>query len=175
MVTQEHDKYMQTIYIRSDEPKPSVAQNGDCIIEVDTGKPYRFDAENAVWRNIRSGGGDGGDGGSGGVRNYLTSDIEVGTIDASGVNGNNQSRLRTKDFTALEAGTYTVFCTSDLLVIVFRYTTDGTFIDRTSSYFKQMPLSFTAEEGQKFRFAFNSPNGDPLSTSDMKNLVLLKN
>ena len=119
--------------------------------------------------------GNSGDDG-GGVKNYMTSAVEVGTIESTGAESDNPNRLRTSDFVALEPGTYTLFFTSDLRAICFRYAADGTFIDRTSSYFKQVPISFTAEEGQKFRFAFSTLNGtDPLYPSDMKNLVLLKN
>lgn len=56
MVTQGYDKHTQTFYLRSDDPKPSGVENGTRIIEVDTGKDYRFDAENSTWRNIQHGG-----------------------------------------------------------------------------------------------------------------------
>ena len=116
-------------------------------------------------------------GGGGGVENYLTSDIEVGTIDANGDNNDNENRLRTKDYTTLEAGEYTVFFTSELRVMWFRYAPDGTFIERSNSgYFADAPQTLEATEGQKFRFAFNTSTGTtPLEPSDLKNLVLLKN
>lgn len=56
MVTQGYDKHTQTFYLRSDDPKPSGVENGTRIIEVDTGRDYRFDAENSTWRNIQHGG-----------------------------------------------------------------------------------------------------------------------
>lgn len=118
-----------------------------------------------------------GKGGGGGVENYLTSDIEVGTIDPNGENSDNANRLRTKVFTVLGAGTYTVYYTSALKVIWFRYAADGTFIERgNSGYFADVPQTFTATEGQQFRFIFNTSTGTtPLSPDDIKNLVLLKN
>lgn len=115
-------------------------------------------------------------GGGGGVENYLTSDIEVGTIDSNGENSDSANRLRTKDFTVLGAGTYTVYYTSALNVMWVRYAADGTFIERgNSGYFAGVPQTFTATEGQQFRFAFNTSMGTtPLEPSDLKNLVLFK-
>lgn len=59
MVTQEYDKHTQTLYLRSDDQKPSGVENGTRIIEVDTGEEYRFDAENSTWHNTQRGGGGG--------------------------------------------------------------------------------------------------------------------
>lgn len=118
--------------------------------------------------------GSSGEGGE--VKNYMTSELEVGTIDATGVEVDNPNRIRTKDFVVLEAGTYTIFYTSDQRVIAFRYDMEGTFIDRSSGNFERVPLSFTVTGSQKFRFVFSSPYGtDPISPADMKNLILLKN
>ena len=36
----------------STDTKPSLAGNGDALIEMDTGKAYFFDAENSMWRTI---------------------------------------------------------------------------------------------------------------------------
>lgn len=115
-------------------------------------------------------------GGGGNVKNYMTSEIESGTLDTTGAEVDNPNRIRTSDFVVLEPGTYTIFYTSDQRVIAFRYDMEGTFIERSSSNFERAPLSFTVTESQKFRFVFSSPYGtEPLSPSDMKNLVLLKN
>lgn len=121
-------------------------------------------------------GSGGGGGGGGGVKNYMTSELEVGTLDATGVETDNPNRLRTVDFIELESGTYTVYNTSNLSVIAFRYTIDGTFIDRSGGgFFERVPMTFTVSETQKFRFAFNTGTGSvQLSPEDMKNLLLLK-
>lgn len=118
-----------------------------------------------------------GKGSGSGVENYITSEVEIGTIDVNGDNADNVNRLRTKDFTVLGAGTYSIYYTSELEVVCFRYAADGTFIERLNyGYFESAPITFTALEGQQFRFVFNSISGTiPLSPEDIKNLVLFKN
>lgn len=114
--------------------------------------------------------------GGGDVKNYMTTELEVGTLDSTGVEVDNPNRLRTVDFIELELGTYTVYNTSNLSVIAFRYSTDGTFIGRSGGgFFESVPMTFTVSETQKFRFAFNTGTGSvQLSPEDMKNLLLLK-
>ena len=125
---------------------------------------------------LKSGAFCGKGGGGGNAKNYMTSGIEVGTIDINGIEVDNPYRLRTIDFVDLEPGTYTIYYTSDLYVIAFRYDMEGTFIERFGYGFQSVPLSFTVTESQKFRFAFNSESGtQSLSPTDMKNLILLKN
>lgn len=50
MVTQECNK-MSVSYFRllSTDEKPTDCPNGSVAVEVDTGKEYRFDAENKRW------------------------------------------------------------------------------------------------------------------------------
>ena len=116
---------------------------------------------------------------SGDVENYMTSDIEVGTIDQNGANSDNTNRLRTKDFTTLPAGDFSLFFTAatNIYCMMFRYAADGTFIDRSGSgYFVSPPLTFTAQEGQKFRFVFStqtSGGSTPMESSDVHNLILV--
>lgn len=123
--------------------------------------------------------GNNGGGGGGDVDNLLTSTIEVGTIDQNGANSDNPNRLRTKDFTTLPAGDYVLFftATENLYCMMFRYAADGTFIDRSGSgYFAAPPLTFTAQEGQKFRFAFSthpSSGTTPMDPADVHNLILV--
>ena len=50
MVTQSYnDSSIQILYLTSAEIKPTDVENGSVVIEVDTGKKYRFDAENLIW------------------------------------------------------------------------------------------------------------------------------
>lgn len=50
MVTQLYNENtMQVVYITSDETKPTDCSNGSKLVEVDTGKEYRFDEENKLW------------------------------------------------------------------------------------------------------------------------------
>ena len=50
MVTQDmNENSIQTIYLTSDETKPSGLANGSVVIEVDTAARYRYDAENDIW------------------------------------------------------------------------------------------------------------------------------
>lgn len=122
--------------------------------------------------------GNNGGGGGGDVDNLLTTTIEVGTIDQNGANNDNANRLRTKDATTLSAGDYSIFFTSakGLRVFGFRYAADGTFIERfgRGGTFQDPPLEFTATEGQKFRFIFNTPTGtEELQPTDLHNLILV--
>lgn len=49
----------------STDTKPTHADNGDLLMEIDTGKQFRFDEQNGVWHEQPSGdSGGGGDGGS---------------------------------------------------------------------------------------------------------------
>lgn len=149
-----------------------IAAHGTTATETQRGDDMDF------YETMKSGALCGNSGGGGGnVKNYMTSDIEVGTIGVDGKNSENANRLRTKDFAALGAGTYTVFYTSNLQVVAFKYATDGTFIERLNGgYFQNAPLTFNATEGQKFKFVFNTASGTTaLSPSDLKNLVLFKN
>lgn len=117
--------------------------------------------------------------GGGNGNNLLTSTIEVGTIDSEGVDTPNSNRLRTKDASALsESGDYSLFFTADdtLYAWAFKYSADGTFIERIGYDWQRAPLTFTAEAGQQFRFIFNSDSGSvALSPSDLHNLMLVKN
>lgn len=121
----------------------------------------------------------GSSGGGGDVDNLLTSTIEIGTIDQNGANSDNPNRLRTKDFTTLSAGDFSLFFTaaSNIYCMMFRYAADGTFIDRSGGgTFASPPISFTAQEGQKFRFAFStqtSGGSTPMEPSDVHNLILV--
>ena len=122
----------------------------------------------------------GSSGGGGDVDNLLTSTIEIGTIDQNGANSDNPNRLRTKDFTTLHAGDFSLFFTaaSNIYCMMFRYAADGTFIDRSGAgYFVEPPLAFTAQEGQKFRFVFSAqPSGGstPIESTDIHNLILVE-
>lgn len=51
MVTQElNDSSIQYLYMKSSDVKPTEGiSNGSVIVEVDTGKHFRFDEENRVW------------------------------------------------------------------------------------------------------------------------------
>lgn len=50
MVTQDYnDSSIQILHLTSTETKPTDVDNGSIIIEVDTGKQFRFDAENLIW------------------------------------------------------------------------------------------------------------------------------
>ena len=51
MVTQRYNNSsVQIMYLMSSDPKPTDGvDNGSVIIEVDTGKEFRFDKENLVW------------------------------------------------------------------------------------------------------------------------------
>ena len=50
MVTQEYNRdSIQILYLTSSESKPTECSNGSIVIEVDTGKYFRFDKENAIW------------------------------------------------------------------------------------------------------------------------------
>ena len=114
--------------------------------------------------------------GGGEVDNLFTSEVEIGTIDANGVNTDNANRLRTKDFITLEAGTYALVYTTNLKAVAFRYAPDGTFIERSNSgSFSGIPLRFDALEGQKFRFIFSKDSQPPaMSPDDLHNPMLLK-
>lgn len=131
------------------------------------------------YETLKSGALCGKGGGGGDVDNLLTSTIEVGTIDQNGANSDNANRLRTKDTTTLSAGDYALFftATASLYCVMFRYAADGTFIDRSNSgLFAAPPLTFTAQEGQKFRFAFSTqPSGGeaPMDPADLHNLILV--
>ena len=51
MVTQEYNQSSrQVIYLASTDAKPTDCDNGSVVIEVDTGKRFLFDKENATWR-----------------------------------------------------------------------------------------------------------------------------
>lgn len=124
----------------------------------------------------------GGGGGGGGVENYLRSEIEQGAINTeNGENVDNTIRLRTKDATTLAAGDYSLFFTASGTMYArgMRYAADGAFIDTITGQdnaWLPAPVTFTAQEGQKFRFTFTV---DAYSTSDMQvsdlhNLVLVK-
>ena len=54
MVTQELDSgSIQIMYITSSESKPiHNINNGSIIIEVDTGRAFRFDLENLMWHDV---------------------------------------------------------------------------------------------------------------------------
>lgn len=53
MVTQElNGSSIQIMYLSSSEPKPTDdINNGSIIIEVDTGRAFRFDLENLMWHD----------------------------------------------------------------------------------------------------------------------------
>lgn len=53
MVTQEYNNdSIQVIYLTSSDTKPTSVDNGSVAIEVNTGKHYRFDAENITWHDF---------------------------------------------------------------------------------------------------------------------------
>ena len=48
MVTQRYNENsIQVIYLKSSETKPTNTDNGSVVVEVDTGKCFRFDEENS--------------------------------------------------------------------------------------------------------------------------------
>lgn len=54
MVTQEYNcSSIQVFFLTSSDIKPTEdVSNGSVIIEVDTGKQYRFDIENVMWHDF---------------------------------------------------------------------------------------------------------------------------
>lgn len=54
MVTQEYNcSSIQVFFLTSSDIKPiEDVSNGSVIIEVDTGKQYRFDIENVMWHDF---------------------------------------------------------------------------------------------------------------------------
>ena len=73
MYTQRVNYGMTETYVGlSTDPKPTSADNGDSLVEIDTGKKFLFDKENGVWHEQPSeGGSGGGSGGSGGGSNIM--------------------------------------------------------------------------------------------------------
>lgn len=50
MVTQEYNSSsIQILYLSSSDSKPTNCDNGSVVVEVDTGKTFRFDAEHITW------------------------------------------------------------------------------------------------------------------------------
>lgn len=54
MVTKKAERQVDYFhgYCLSTDTKPTGVANGSCIIEMDTGKIYFFDAENGQWREF---------------------------------------------------------------------------------------------------------------------------
>lgn len=54
MVTQEYNRgSIQIFFLASSDTKPTEdVSNGSVIIEVDTGKQFRFDIENVTWHDF---------------------------------------------------------------------------------------------------------------------------
>lgn len=64
MVTEKGGRYSllrKLLYGLSTDTKPTNVANGSGYVEMDTGKRYRFDEENATWHEQPTSGGGGGD------------------------------------------------------------------------------------------------------------------
>lgn len=112
-----------------------------------------------------------------GVRtaNLFDGVIEQGTISAEGALRNASNRVRTKNFTDLAAGTYTIQSSNnigEISVFIFTYTVDGAFIARIPSEWIALPYSFTLSERAKVKIVFEYTQGDVINPSDVKNIML---
>lgn len=112
-----------------------------------------------------------------GVRtgNLFDGVIEQGTLSAEGTLRDASNRVRTKNFTDLAAGTYTIQSSNnigEISVFIFTYTVDGAFIARIPSEWIALPYSFTLSERAKVKIAFEYTNGYDINPSDVKNIML---
>lgn len=109
-------------------------------------------------------------------KNYLSSLLEIGTLSASeGLPVIMYTRLRTKDFTVLNSGTYTVEAIAhngeDLYCFVFEYDTETeTFIRRIPESWAKTPFTFTIDCQRKIKFLVSKTNGgtDKIYPSEIK-------
>lgn len=109
-------------------------------------------------------------------KNYLSSLLEIGTLSASeGLPVIMYTRLRTKDFTVLNHGTYTVEAIAhngeDLYCFVFEYDTETeTFIRRIPESWAKTPFTFTIDSQRKIKFLVSKTNGgtDKIYPSEIK-------
>lgn len=97
--------------------------------------------------------------------NYLSSELEIGTLSASeGLPVIMYTRLRTKDFTVLNPGTYIVEATTlngeDLYGLAFEYDVNTeAFIRRMPEAWTKMPFTFTIDTQRKIKFLVSKTNG----------------
>lgn len=98
--------------------------------------------------------------------NHPFGELEIGTLSASeGLPVIMYTRLRTKDFTVLNSGTYTVEAIAhngeDLYCFVFEYDTETeTFIRRIPESWAKMPYTFTIDSQRKIKFLVSKTNRD---------------
>ena len=98
-------------------------------------------------------------------KEYLPGELEIGTLSASeGLPVIMYTRLRTKDFTVLNPGTYTVevtaFTGEDLYGLAFEYDVNTkAFIRRMPEAWTKMPFTFTIDTQRKIKFIIAKTNG----------------
>lgn len=107
--------------------------------------------------------------------NLFDGEIEQGTISADGILRDVSNIVRAKNFTVLDAGTYTIQSSNnvgEISVFIFTYTVDGTFIERLPSDWIALPYSFTLSERAKVKIVFEYTRGEAINPTDVKNIML---
>ena len=111
-------------------------------------------------------------------KNLFSSEFEQGTIagaDGQPIVANN--RVRTIDFINAEANqTYTLSVSNtNLLVYVFQYQSDGTYVSRIPSTWATFPYTFTTDNNiSKIKIIITYANGDEILPEDITNIQLEK-
>lgn len=99
-------------------------------------------------------------------KDYPFGELEIGTLSASeGLPVIMYTRLRSKDFTVLNQGTYTLEAIAhngeDLYCFVFEYDTETeTFIRRIPESWAKTPFTFTIDSQRKIKFLVSKTNRD---------------
>ena len=112
-------------------------------------------------------------GGSG--KNLFSTVMEQGSIsssDGENATSNYNTRIRTKDFISLNAGTYVISVDNNALQLSGRiYSTDGTF-ESSDSEWQSLPHVITLFASKKIRFILRNSSNSEITTAVVKNIQI---
>lgn len=108
--------------------------------------------------------------------NKFDEEFEQGSISSSGTETTANNRIRTKNYIKVNPSTQYTFKTNSqygLIMFVFEYKQDKTFIQRIPSTWADMPYTFTTSSNTKYiRFAIAKESTGNIAPSDVYNSML---
>ena len=107
------------------------------------------------------------------IENFV---MEIGTINsADGQLSNNKKRIRTANYTILDAGIYTVSNTQNFPVVLYVYDSNNNYLsDLSVTNWSNSPFTFTLDSQYKIKFAIKKSDIDEISISDVSGIEIKK-
>ena len=102
--------------------------------------------------------------------------MESGTIKSTdGQPGKNKKRIRTTNFTILDAGTYSISNAQNFPIVLYVYDSENNYLSELSiTSWSSSPLTFTLDSQYKIKFAMKKSDTDEITVSDVSGIKISK-